>query len=210
MRNIKIRDLEKFHNIEYEFIAFGVYFNHTTKKFHFAIEYKLDDNEDVEYPFTFFLDKYGLSCPYEYNGCEIVEDGEVKAVAEVVTNSDTKLDLLRILNFSTIVDKQVTYAEYEDYLLLVLAYGEGKVFFDDRYAEVPVVASRMNEYGNDNFEYNKSELKSYEKLAEGVNIEANVADDMKLQYVLLENELLNFVFYDEREYKIVPCEIKDL
>ena len=209
MKNIKLRELEKYNNIDYGYIDFGVYFNHLTKKYHLAIEYKLHGYEDPQYPLSFFLEKYGLTCTEEFNGTEIVENGEIKAVAEIITESDTRLDLLKILSLSSIVEKEVTFVEYEDYYMLVLIYGIGKVFFDDRYAEVPVVGSRNSEYGLDNFEYDKDEYASYKKLAESISIDANVSSQSKLQYVLLTGEKVDLVFYDEYEYKVVTCNIDE-
>ena len=212
MRNIKVRDISKFKDIMYEYVDYGVFYNNQTKKYHFAFEYKVDDNEDTEYPLVFFVEKYGLEVSKDYDGAEIVENDEVIAIVEVMTKTDSKVDLIRILNFSTIIGKQVSFVEYEEYLLLGLIYGIGKVFFDDkyRYSEVPVLSPRTNEYGEDNFEYRDGELDTFKLLEDGVTIDFSVASDMNLQYVLLESDKANFVFYDDREYKVYHCEIKDL
>lgn len=209
MREIRSRGLDKYDSLEYEYIDFGIFINHSTKKYHLAVEYLLDDHEDPEYPLEFLLERYGFTCDTEHNGTEIVEEGTIKAVAEFVSKSDSKIELIKMLSLSTIIDKQVTFVEFEDYFLLAVVYGIGKIFYDDRYAEVPVLGSRNSDFGIDNFEYIDYEMEVYKKMAEGLSIDVNIASDAKLQYVLLDNDKIDLVFYDEREYHVFSCELQD-
>ena len=102
MKDIKPFKLKKYDTDDYSEIAFNIYYNKKANNFCFCFE---ADNIE-QYPLEDLLDQYLVNCT-EYYGQKEIIDGEEKNIAEVETLYSKKDDLIKILNFSTIVGNEI-------------------------------------------------------------------------------------------------------
>ena len=109
MKNIKTVKLDKYNTDNYKEIAFGVYLNKELNNYCFCFEADVID----QYPLEDLLDQYLVNCT-EYYGQEVTIENEKKNIVEVETLSADKNDLIKILNFSTIVDKEIINVVYNN------------------------------------------------------------------------------------------------
>lgn len=156
MKDIKIRKLEKYDSENYEEIGFGVYFNKKAKNYCFSYQTKLEDGED-QYPLEDLLDKYLVSCA-EFCGEEFLVDGEKISYVEVQTLSAKLTDLISILNYATLVGKEVQNVEIKGRCLLAKRYANGKVRMNDNEYEIPILANRSTGGNLNNFEIKYPEM----------------------------------------------------
>ena len=193
MKNIKVKHLGKYDSNEYIEIAYSVYKNNLQNNYCFAYEAELEENEG-QYPLENLLDQYSVSCT-EYYGEEEIIDGIKKASAEVETLSDSKEDLIKIFNFSTIIDKIIENAVYCGTELLVLKYGTGKIIQNNqKEISIPIFAKRNDITGRENFEIKYPEIQYKKMFESGINVPNSLPEISTMEYILLENSKANVIY----------------
>ncbi len=201
MKNIKIKKLEKYENGDYEEVAFSVYKDKNNNWYCFAFECELEEDED-QYLLEDLLDKYNVSCT-EYYGKPFMENGVKKSIVEVKTLNDELECLISILNFSTIVDKQVNNFNYKDCAFVGINYGNGKIILKENERELPIYAPRNNGK-TDNFcmKYPEGQLKTmFEK---GIDITEHIEGEIKLQLIMLKDSSAHVVYtQNEKDYELI-------
>ena len=60
MKNIKLINLDKYNNTDYELIESNIYRNKQNDAYVFAVNFELEENEDSQYPLEDILDKFYL------------------------------------------------------------------------------------------------------------------------------------------------------
>ena len=202
MKNIKTKHLDKYNSNEYTEIAYSVYKNKLGNNYCFAYETELMESEG-QYPLEDLLDQYDLNCT-EYCGKEEIIDGIKKTIVEVETLSDSKSDLIKIFNFSTIVDKIIENTAYCGQTILVINYGVGKILLHEKEILVPIFAKRNDRNGRENFESKYPEIQ-YKKIFEaGINVDNLLSGNFVIEYILLENSKANVIYTTNEEiYRLI-------
>ncbi|HEM3181529.1 hypothetical protein [Streptococcus suis] len=95
--------LTKYQTDDYNFILFDIYYSKAKKCFSFCCELA---EQAEQYPLEDLLEQYWLVCG-DYCGEETEIDGTKRFLLEVETIDETKEDFIHILNFSTIIGKNV-------------------------------------------------------------------------------------------------------
>ncbi len=197
MNNIKPCRLEKYDAGQYEEIAYGVFKNHSARNYCFAFEAEFGENEE-QYPLSDLLSQYILSCTDHYLTGQII-DGVEKSIIEVETLADSKVELIHILNFTTIVGRTIENVVYCGRVLLVMKYGIGKIRCIDEEVTVPIFAYRNDRAGMVNFEIIYPEMQ-YKKMFEaGVDIRDLISKNGKVEFILLEKTKAFVILTDNGE-----------
>ena len=202
MKNIKGKCLEKYNSDQFTEIAHSVFKNKLENNYCFAFEAELEENEE-QYPLDDLLNQYNVSCTEYYENEEIL-DGIKKTIREVETISDSKNDLIKILNFSTIVGRTIENVVYCGSVLLVLKYGMGKIKLNDAEILTPILAYRNDRAGMMNFEIIYPEIQYNRMFEEGINGSDLLPQNCKMEFILLEKGKAFVIFKDNEEtYKLV-------
>ena len=203
MKNIKVKHFGKYDSNEYVEIAYSVYKNNLKNNYCFAYEAELEENEG-QYPLEDLLDQYSVNCTEHY-GEEVIIDGIKKAIVEVETLSDSKEDLIKIFNLSTIIDKIVENVVYCGAELLVLKYGTGKILQNgQKEMSIPIFAKRNDRTGMENFEKKYPEIQYKRMFESGINIPNSLLEISVMEYILLENNKANIIYkIHEETYRLV-------
>lgn len=201
MKEIKIVKLDKYNNDNYKEIAFSVYLNTDADNYCFAFE----ADEVNQYPLEDLLDQYKVSCT-EYYGQNVVLNNEEKNIVEVQTLSSEKKDLIHILNFSTIVGREIVNVSYGDMELLTLKYGLSNVVLNGNKLEVPIVAYRNDQTGMFSFEikYPEMQYKNMFSNRQEINVELENFDANGVRYILLKDRKALVVYeFDDKCYEAI-------
>lgn len=190
MKNIKIRKLEKYDSEDYQEIGFGVYLNKKANNYCFSYETTLEDGED-QYPLEDLLDKYSVSCK-EFYGDEVVVDGEKVSYVQVVTLNASLESLISILNYATIVGREIQNIDVKEYCLLAKRYGMGKVKLNGTEYEIPILANRSENRNLNNFEIKYPEV-NYERMFKEVVEMPEELADYEPKFIFLENGVAKVV-----------------
>lgn len=193
MKDIKIVKLDKYNRDDYKEIAYDVYLNKNANNYCFCFE---ADKVD-QYPLEDLLDQYRVSCT-EYYGQEVDFKGEKKNIVEVETLSTDKKDLIKILNLSTIIDKEIINVVYNNSELLVVNYGNSNVIINGQEVHIPIVGYRNDRSGMICFEleYPEAQYKSMFTKGEEFNIEMDNFDINNLKYILLKDWKAKIIYED--------------
>ncbi|MBE6157132.1 MAG: hypothetical protein E7161_05300 [Firmicutes bacterium] len=193
MKNIKAVKLDKYNADNYREVAFDVYFNEAANNYCFCFETDVVN----QYPLEDLLDQYLLSCT-EYYGQEVTIGGVQKNIVEVETLSANKENLIRILNLSTIVDKEIINVVYGEYEILVVNYGNSNCVINGKEIHIPIVGYRNDRSGMINFElkYPEVQYKSMFTSGQTYNIEIVNFDENNLKYILLRDGKAKLIYED--------------
>lgn len=197
MKDIKIVKLDKYNSENYKEIAFSVYFNKKANNYCFAFE----ADEVNQYPLEDLLDQYNVSCT-EYYGQKVTINNEEKNIVEVQTLSNKKNELIKLLNFSTIIDKEIINVLYARSELLALYYGISNFILNGNKIEVPIVAYRNDYSGLTNFEvkYPEIQYKAMFNQNKEYNIELENFDVENIKYILLQDRKAKLVYDKDNKY----------
>jgi len=197
MKDIRIVKLDKYNSENYKEIAFSVYFNKEANNYCFAFE----ADEVNQYPLEDLLDQYNVSCT-EYYGQKVTINNEEKNVVEVQTLSDEKKELIKLLNFSTIIDKEIINVSYAESELLVIHYGMSNFILNGNRIEIPIVAYRNDSSGLTNFEvkYPEIQYKTMFSKEKEYNIELENFDVENAKYILLKDRKAKLVYGKDDKY----------
>lgn len=196
MKYIKVVKLDKYNTDNYKEIAYGVYLNKESNNYCFSFEADVID----QYPLEDLLDQYLVNCT-EYYGQEITIGNEKKNIVEVETLSADKNDLLKILNFSTIVDKEIINVIYNNSELLVINYGNSDFTLNGKKVNIPIVGYRNDKSGMVCFEliYPEVQYKNMFTKKQTYSIEFDNFDENKLKYILLRDGKAKIIYDDSSE-----------
>ena len=201
MKDIKIVKLNKYNDENYKEIAFSVYYNKEANNYCFAFE----ADEVNQYPLEDLLDQYNVSCT-EYYGQKVILNNEEKNIVEIQTLSNEKKEFIRLLNLSTIVDKEIINVSYADCELLVINYGLSSFILNGNRIEIPIVAYRNDSSGMSNFEVKYPELQ-YKTMfckEQEYNIDLENFEVRCVKYILLKDSKAKLIYgTDEKYYEIV-------
>jgi hypothetical protein len=114
MKNIKLINLEKYNNSNYEQIESNVYKNIEKDIYVFAINFELEENEDSQYPLEDILDKFYLHVSdfinedsfYTAKNVNLELGGDLDDVQKAITSIIRK----RVFNSEYIGEDGKTYA----------------------------------------------------------------------------------------------------
>lgn len=202
MKNIKARHLEKYDSEKYEKIAFGVLKNKSDNNYCFAFEAEFEESEE-QYPLSDLLSQYGLACTDYYLTDQII-DGVKKSIIEVDTLDDDKVELIHILNFSTIVGRTIENVVYGKYALLALKYGIGKIKINDLEIFIPVYAYRNDRAGMMNFEIIYPEMQYKKMFEDGIEVQDLLPENCRAEFILLEKAKASIIFKkNEETHKLI-------
>lgn len=193
MKNIKTVKLDKYNTDNYSEIAYGVYLNKKSNNYCFCFEADVIE----QYPLEDLLDQYLVNCT-EYYGQESTIGDEKKNIVEVETLSADKKDLIKILNFSTIVDKEIINVVYKGSELLVVNYGNSSFSLNGKKVCIPIVGYRNDRRGMVCFEliYPEAQYKNMFIKDQSYNIEFNDFDENNLKYIILQDGKAKIIYYD--------------
>jgi hypothetical protein len=138
MKDIKSVELEKYSSGDYERVAFRVFHNKAGRNYCICItademdEMILDD----------LMTQYELNCTNDHCGEETVIDGKKVCIAEFETQRDTLPDLQKIMNFASVVGREIVDFDIDGNYLLCVRTGNAVFGQDGRLVKVPVYSVR--------------------------------------------------------------------
>ena len=193
MKNIKAVKLDKYNSENYNEIAFDIYYNKISKNYCFCFEADKID----QYPLEDLLDQYSVNCT-EHCGQNVIINGEEKNIAEVETLSEEKGDLIKILNFSTIIGKEIINITYNGYELLGINYSNSNIVVNNAKISVPIFANRRDRSGMASFNHKYPEIQ-YKNLftsEKNFNLEINNFNENNIKFILLQNNNAKIIYED--------------
>lgn len=195
MKNIENHYLNKYGSDAYEKVVFDIYLNKASNNYCFAFTAIFDEKEDEErdYLLSCLLENYQLNCT-EYHGQVQCFDGIDKSVVEVETLSDDVQDLIKILNFSTIVSKEIYNVSCFGYDYIVKKYCIGRVTYNGIMHEIPVYGYRSDFDGKYNFEVLYPEIQVKKEFEKGFIISNTLNDNAVLKCVIVKDRFFYIVF----------------
>lgn len=200
MKDIKVVKLDKYSTEDYKEIAFDVYLNKKSDNYCFCFEADVVD----QYPLEDLLDQYRVNCT-DYYGQETELNGEKKNIVEVETLSSKKEDLIKILNISTIVDKEIINVTYNESELLVVNYGDSNFTINGKEIHIPIVGYRNDMSGMTCFElkYPEAQYKAMFTNGQEFNVEIDGFNENNLKYILLKDSKAKIIYEDSKTTEII-------
>lgn len=199
MKDIKIVKLNKYSTEKYKEVAYDIYLNTESNNYCFCFE--ADALE--QYPLEDLLDQYSLNCT-EYYGQEVSIGNEKKYVAEVETLSANKKDFIKILNFTTIIGKEINNINYNDNELLVINYGNSNFVMNGEEVHIPIYGYRNDFRGMVYFEVIYPEAQYIKMFTnnQNYNIELDYFDINNLKYILLQDNKAKIIYINSSDSKL--------
>lgn len=207
MKNIKLVKLDKYKPDNYNEISYGIYLNKSANNYCFCFEADVVD----QYPLEDLLDQYGVNCT-EYYGQGTIIDGEKKNIVEVETLSSNKIDLIKILNFSTIVDKEIINVAYNGSELLVINYGESNIIINEKEIHIPIVGYRNDRSGMVCFELKYPEAQYKKQFTDGhsISIDIDNFNENNFKYILLKDSKATIIYENNNKTTEIIFNLKEL
>lgn len=140
--------LEKYQTEKFEPIIYDIYHNKEEDNYCFCFEIT---EEADQYPLEDLLTQYSLNCTDLY-GQESQVNDTLKYLVEVETLSSNKADLISILNFSTILNKEIVNYVKGKYECLAEKRCMSSFYMGAQKVEVPVLAYRNDNSGMVSFQ----------------------------------------------------------
>ena len=135
-------ELEKYQTEKFEPIIYDIYHNKGEDNYCFCFEIT---EEADQYPLEDLLTQYSLNCTDLYGqGSQV--NGALKYLIEVETLSSDKADFISILNFSTILNKEIVNYVKGKYECLAEKRCMSSFYMGNQKVEVPVLAYRNDKY----------------------------------------------------------------
>lgn len=201
MKNIENYQINKYNSDAYEKVVFDIYLNKESNNYCFAFT-AIFDEEEGEYLLSCLIENYLLNCTEYYGQVQCI-DGVNKSVVEVETLSDDVEDLIKILNFSTIVSKEIYNVPCFGYDYIVKKYCVGRVTYNGVQYEIPVYGDRSDFDGKYNFEVLYPELQVKTEFEKGFNISNTLGDNAVLKCVIIKDRYFYIVFSEgETDYAL--------
>ena len=140
--------LEKYQTEKFEPIIYDIYHNKGEDNYCFCFEIT---EEADQYPLEDLLTQYSLNCTDLYGqGSQV--NGAWKYLVEVETLSTDKADFISILNFSTILNKEIVNYVKGKYECLAEKRCMSSFYMGNQKVEVPVLAYRSDNSGMVSFQ----------------------------------------------------------
>ena len=140
--------LEKYQTEKFEPIIYDIYHNKGEDNYCFCFEIT---EEADQYPLEDLLTQYSLNCTDFYGqGSQV--NGALKYLIEVETLSSDKADFISILNFSTILNKEIVNYVKGKYEYLAEKRCMSSFYMGAQKVEVPVLAYRSDNSGMVSFQ----------------------------------------------------------
>ena len=137
-------ELEKYQTEKFEPIIYDIYHNKGEDNYCFCFEIT---EEADQYPLEDLLTQYSLNCTDLYGqGSQV--NGAWKYLVEVETLSTDKADFISILNFSTILNKEIVNYVKGKYEFLAEKRCMSSFYMGTQKVEVPVLAYRGDNFGS--------------------------------------------------------------
>ena len=208
MRNIEVYPMEKYNGEDYEKTVFNINYNKKSHCYHFAFsaEFNTEDQEENWNLLGALAEDYGLSFG-ENIGQEQVINSVKKTVAEVYTLTDTVGELVKILNFSTIVGNTVGMVDCFGYVYLVKCYGMGKATYNGVPFDVPLYGYRSDFDGKYNYEVLYPELQVKSKFEKGFTIRGP-KNNAHLRFVIIKDRYFYVVMSVEGKEKALKFSLQ--
>ena len=208
MKEIKTVLLDKYKDSNnYREIGFNVYEKISDKNYCFAFE----ADKVEQYPLEDLLDQYQVSCT-EYYGDKVNINGEEKNVVEVETVDNNIESLIKILNFATIVDKEIININYNQNKYLVKKINTSLFtinsgLFKNTKVEVPIVVDKIDKTGLTNFTviYPEKQLEELFLNNHKYKIDSNLLGN--IEYVMIKGDTANILINKNGVYSKVVVDI---
>ena len=184
MKDIRTFTLEKYSSDNYSEIAFGVYLNKETDSYCFCFE----ADEMEQYPLEDLLEQYNLSTTDDC-GIVIGKDGKSKYIAEVETVSSDKSDFIQLMNFTTIVGREIVNFEIGDYVYLGVKYADSDFSINGIKVNAPIIGYRTDSSGMISFDVIYPDIQYKNMFTSGSNISAKVstADIENICFIIIKD-----------------------
>jgi hypothetical protein len=191
MKDIKLVRLDKYSKDDYKEIFDGIFLDRNADNYCFCFEADIVE----QYPLEDLLDQYRVNCT-EYYGQEVIINGEKKNLVEVQTLSSKKIDLIRILNLSTILGKEIVNVSYFNSGLLAVNYGNSDFTINGKEVIIPILAYRNDSSGMICFEakYHEMQYKSMFSKGQSYCVEIENFDANRLKYILLRDGKARIIY----------------
>lgn len=147
MKDIRNFTLDKYSSDNYREAAFGVYYNKEADNYCFCF---VADEMD-QYPLEDLLEQYSLTATDDC-GVVIGKNGKSQYIAEVETVSSDKSDFIQLMNFTTIVGKEVLDYEIGDYVYLGVKYADSDFSINGKKVSAPIIGYRTDSSGMMSFD----------------------------------------------------------
>ena len=184
MKDIRTFAIEKYSSDNYSEIAFGVYLNKESDCYCFCFE----ADEMEQYPLEDLLEQYNLS---ETDDCGIVigKDGKSKYIAEVETVSSDKSDFIQLMNFTTIVGREIINFEIGDYVYLGVKYADSNFSINGIKVNAPIIGYRTDSSGMISFDVIYPDIQYKNMFTSGEDISAKVsrADVENISLIIIKD-----------------------
>jgi hypothetical protein len=184
MKDIRTFALEKYSSDNYREAAFGVYYNKESDNYCFCFE----ADEMDQYPLEDLLEQYNLS---ETDDCGVVigKDGKSNYIAEVETVSSDKSDFIQLMNFTTIVGREVLDFEIGDYVYLGVKYADSNFSINGIRVNAPIIGYRTDSSGMTSFDVIYPDIQYKEMFTSGNNFSAKLstADIENINLIIIKD-----------------------
>lgn len=198
LNQIKVVILDKYRDTTlYNEVVQGIYKN--IRKDNYCMSFEAEIIE--QYPLETLLSQYSLNCTNDYCGEEAYINGEKKWIAEVETDGDLE-HLIKLLNFSTIIDKKIVEFSLDGYGIIGVNYGTTNFIINDKEIKVPIIGCRHDPWGQATFtlKYPEAHLQSLFLKGQHHHI-PDFTENAVFKGLLLKGYHAYLVFTENDEYK---------
>lgn len=205
MKNIVAKKLEKYESSSYKEIAFPIFKNTSLNYYCFAYECELEKDEG-QYPLEDLLNMFSVSCG-EYFGEPYIENGIKKSIVEIITISDKIEELIKILNFSTIIGKQINNFVCGKNIMLGVNYGNANLIVNSKKIVVPIYAVRKNR-NTENFCVYYPEIQLSNLFINDLDLSNYINDNNEVEYVLIKENYAYVIYKKDNEEEQLVYNLK--
>ena len=186
--------LEKYQTEKFEPIIYAIYHNKREDNYCFCFEIT---EEADQYPLEDLLTQYSLNCTDLY-GQESQVNDTLKYLVEVETLSSAKADLISILNFSTILNKEIVNYAKGKYECLAEKRCMSSFYMGAQKVEVPVLPYRNDNSGMVSFQNKYPEVQLTNLFLEDKKYDVE-CEDGEWTCIELLNDRANLILKDPQD-----------
>lgn len=143
MKVLDSYQLEKYQTEDYESLVYDIYYNKTEANYCFCFEVS---EEAEQYPLEDLLEQYSLVTTDLYGQGRGI-GGTTKYLIEVETGDADKSSFIQLLNFSTILNKEIVNYVKGNYECLAEKRAISSFYINNSKIEVPILAYRNDQSG---------------------------------------------------------------
>ena len=187
-------ELEKYQTEKFEPIIYDIYHNKGEDNYCFCFEIT---EEADQYPLEDLLTQYSLNCTDLY-GQESQVNDTLKYLVEVETLSSAKADLISILNFSTILNKEIVNYAKGKYECLAEKRCMSSFYMGAQKVEVAVLAYRNDNSGMVSFQNKYPEVQLTNLFLEDKKYDVECLDG-EWTCIELLNDRANLILKDPQD-----------